>query len=369
MNRRLHVAFLLTAFALAAFTPSSVYAGERKGKQPDVSADLGAAQLVWPQPPQRRRIAFVAQITGVDDVKGARKQSWMDRAAGAKPKAPRTQLKTPYGIAADSRGRIFVADPSNRTVFVFDAEKREVEYRSGGTTSQMALPIGVAIDDHDRLFVSDSFFHQITLFSPDGDVLGVFGGGELQRPGGIAIDNANKRLYVADSKGNRIAVFHSESLRLLSYIGGAATAGEAEQGKFAAPTNVAVGRNGEIYVTDTWNFRVQVFDPTGKFVREFGQHGVAPGSFVRPKGVAVDADGHVYVADAEFNNFQVLTPEGQSLLAVGAYGTSPGQFALIAGIAIDKRNRIYVTDQLRGRVQVFQYYPEETTTAANKAGQ
>jgi DNA-binding beta-propeller fold protein YncE len=128
-----------------------------------------------------------------------------------------------------------------------------------------------------------------------------------------------------------------------------------------------VSRTGEIYVTDTWNSRVQVFDGTGKFVREFGGHGVLPGSFVRPKGVAVDVDGHVYVADAEFNNFQILSAEGQSMLAVGAYGNNPGQFALIAGISIDNNNRIYVTDQLRGRVQVFQYYPEATTSASNQS--
>jgi DNA-binding beta-propeller fold protein YncE len=338
---------------------------ERSAKHADDTTDV-AANLVWPQPPQRRRIAFMGQITGVDDVKGTRKRTWMDRAAGAKPKAPRTQLKTPYGVATDSKGRIFVADPSNRIVFVFDLEHRAVDYRGDHAPAQLALPMGVAIDDRDRLFVTDSFFHQITLFSPDGDVVAVFGANDLKRPGGIAVDSAAKRLYVADSKGNRVAVYHSESLRLLGYIGSADTPGEVEKGKFSCPTNVAISRDGQVYVTDTWNSRVQVFDKQGQFVREFGQHGITPGSFVRPKGLALDVDGHVYVADSEFNNFQVLTSEGQTLLVVGSYGTSPGQFALIAGMAMDSNNRIYVTDQLRGRVQIFQYYPEATTTASTQ---
>jgi DNA-binding beta-propeller fold protein YncE len=359
-------ALFATVFTLASTLSFSAAAAERKPKNDD-SAAIDTANLVWPQPPQRRRIAFVTQITGVDDVKGARKRTWMDRAAGAKQKEPRTRLKTPYGVASDSKGRIFVADPTNRSIFVFDIEHREVSFRGDKAPAQLALPIGVAIDARDRLFVSDSYFHQITLFGPEGEVVAVFGSNELQRPGGIAIDNTSKRLYVADSKANNIAVFDSESLRLIGHVGAADTPGEQEKGRFSCPTNVAVSRTGEIYVTDTWNSRVQVFDGTGKFMREFGGHGVVPGSFVRPKGVAVDVDGHVYVADAEFNNFQILSSKGEPMLAIGAYGNNPGQFALIAGIAIDNNNRIYVTDQLRGRVQVFQYYPEAMTTASNQA--
>ena len=103
------------------------------------------------------------------------------------------------------------------------------------------------------------------------------------------------------------------------------------------------------------NYRVQIFDPSGKFIRAFGAQGDRPGEFIRPKGIAVDSEGHVYVADAEFNNFQILTADGQPLLAVGVLGTDAGQFALIAGLYIDPKDQIYTTEMFRGRVQVFQY--------------
>jgi DNA-binding beta-propeller fold protein YncE len=112
---------------------------------------------------------------------------------------------------------------------------------------------------------------------------------------------------------------------------------------------------GNLYVADTLNYRIQVFDSKGGFVRAFGTQGDRPGEFIRPKGIGVDSEGHVYVADAEFNNFQILTPEGKPLLAVGTLGIQPGEFALVAGLYIDPKNQIYTSEMFHGRIQVFQY--------------
>ena len=357
MSRRSYLYLFRASLTLCLLVPASLLcAGSKKQKKEE---PVDTSNLVWPQPPQRRRIAYLAQITATDDVVGVPKRSWMDRAAGARPPARRQVLKSPYGVAVDSKRQIYVADAANHAVFIFNLEQKRVEYRGDRPPARLALPIGLAIDDEDRLFVSDAALHQITCFRPDGEVLAVFGMDDLQRPAGMALDNRLHRLYVADAKANRLAVFDTTSFRRLQHIGGPSTPGKGEPGKFSAPSNVAVGADGQVFVTDTWNQRVQVFDSAGKFVRAFGRHGVTPGDFVRPKGIAVDSEGHVYVADAEFNNFQILTPDGRPLLAVGDYGTNPGQFALIAGMAIDKSNRIYVTDQWHGRLQIFQYFPEQ----------
>ncbi len=349
---------------IAVLGVTGVTAGKDKSAPPRPAR---LSNLVWPQPPQQKRIGYLLQIRGVDDVLGAPKRSWVDRAAGAKPAAPRQSLRAPYGVATDSQGRIYVADSGNRSVFVFDIQHRRVEYRGDHAPAKLALPVGLAIDDQDRLFVSDAFLHQITCFNPDGEVRAVFGMDELERPGGIALDSARNRLYVADAKANRVAVFDTQSFRRLDLIGGPSAREHPEEGKFSAPSNVAVDARGLLYVTDSWNHRIQVFDPDGKFVRAFGRAGDTPGAFVRPKGIALDSEGHIYVADAEFNNFQVFNSDGQPLLAVGDCGTDPGQFAVIAGIWIDKNDRIYVTDQWRGRVQVFQYFPEGPVSPAPPA--
>jgi DNA-binding beta-propeller fold protein YncE len=361
MITRSSLKWVLLMLPMVIFT-GAASGGETKQRQGEA---IDPRTLVWPQPPQQKRIAFVTQITGVDDVVGRPKRGWMDRAAGAKQRAPRETLKSPYGVVTDSRGQIYVADAANRVVFVFNLEQKRAEKRGDRAPARLALPTGLAIDEGDRLFVSDSFLHQITCFTPAGEVAAVFGTNELQRPGGITVDSARRRLYVADVKANKIAIFDTQTFRQIGQIGGPTTPDKAEPGKFSAPSNVAVDHTGSVFVTDTWNQRVQVFDAEGKFVRAFGRHGLTPGNFVRPKGIALDKDGHLYVADAEFNNFQVLTTDGQPLLAVGDYGLDPGQFALIAGMWIDNHNRIYVTDQWRGRVQVFQYYPEQRTAARN----
>jgi DNA-binding beta-propeller fold protein YncE len=195
-------------------------------------------------------------------------------------------------------------------------------------------------------------------YSRDGKYAATLGtSGDLEAPGGIAIDDAAKKIYVTDSKKHRIAVFSLTDSRLTRTIGGR---GIAEEGKFNFPTNLAVDTKGNLYVADTGNFRVQVFDRDGRFVRSIGKLGSLPGFFARPKGVAVDSENHLYVVDAAFQNVQVFDADGRLLLFFGAGGWGPGLFTLPAGIAIDGKDRIYVVDQWPGNVQMFQYLGERT---------
>jgi DNA-binding beta-propeller fold protein YncE len=315
------------------------------------------SSLIWPLPPDPPRIRWVAQYTDLIKVKQlvARKSGWLDKITGTKALDEKLELRKPYGVTTDQRGRIYIADTQLQIVFVIDPKARSVERREGSSRAPMVMPVGVAVDADDRLFVSDAVLHSVICFNPAGAPIAHFGAAVLGRPGGIAIDRQRRRLYVVDAKESRVAVFDTGSLKFLQYFGGPGKPGQHEHGTFLTPTNAAVDRQGNLYVADTGNYRVQVLDPTGKFVRVFGAQGDAPGEFIRPKGIAIDSEGHVYVADAEFNNFQILTPEGRPLLAVGTLGGEPGQFALVAGLYIDSEDRIYTTEMFQGRVQVFQY--------------
>ena len=316
--------------------------------------------LTWPLPPDPPRIRWVAEYTDLAKVKNpvVKKSRWLDKITGAKTMDEKLELRKPYGITTDKHGKIYAADTELKVVFVIDPVARVVEKREGTSRAPMALPVGVAVDAEDRLFVSDAELHSVTCFSASGQPIAHFGTAELGRPGGIAIDRDRNRLYVVDAKESRIAVFDTVSFKFVAYFGGPGKLGQRDKGTFLSPTNVAVDRQGNIYVADTGNYRVQVWDPAGKFVRAFGTQGDGPGEFIRPKGIGVDSAGHVYVADAEFNNFQILTPEGQPLLAVGKLGDEPGQFALVAGLYIDSEDQIYTTEMFRGRVQVFKYIPQ-----------
>jgi DNA-binding beta-propeller fold protein YncE len=175
--------------------------------------------------------------------------------------------------------------------------------------------------------------------------------GELEAPTGIAVDSEAGRLYATDTRKHTLTSFDLKSGRLLKRIGKKG----AKPGEFGWPNGVAVGRNGLIYVADTMNYRVQVFDRELNPVRQFGSLGVNPGQFRRPKGVAVDAEGIVYVVDSDFNNVQMFTSDGRGLLAVGEPGSRPGQMILPAGICAPAgQRRIYVADQINRRVQIFE---------------
>ncbi len=321
--------------------------------------------LIWPLPPDPPRIRWVAEYTDMAKVKPAvvRRNTWLDRLTGTKGLDEKLELRKPYGITTDKQGRIYAADTALKTVFVIDPKAKAVEQRQGSSRAALAMPVGVAVDADGRLFVSDAALHSIFCFSPAGELISYFGTASLGRPGGIAIDPQRKRLYAVDAKEHRIAVFDIASFKLSGYFGGPGPLGQRQKGTFFAPTNVALDRQGNLYVADTGNYRVQILDPSGKFLRAFGNQGDSPGEFIRPKGIGVDSEGHVYVADAEFNNFQIFTPEGQPLLAVGILGTDPGQFALIAGLYIDSQDQVYTTEMFYGRIQVFKYISQPGSPA------
>jgi DNA-binding beta-propeller fold protein YncE len=195
-----------------------------------------------------------------------------------------------------------------------------------------------------------------------------FGQDKLERPVGVAIDNENRFLYVVDAQAHRLAVFDADTFAFLRYLGSPSDPLTAEPGTFAYPLSAAVDEEGNVFVADTMNDRVQMFDADGEFVQMFGRQGITPGTFMRAKGIAIDRDGHIYVTDAEFNNVQVFDQEGQPLAVFGTRGTDPGQFSLVTGICIDARNRILVADQWKARVQVFRYITDEEADAQRKVG-
>ncbi|MDR3763163.1 MAG: 6-bladed beta-propeller [Acidobacteriota bacterium] len=195
-------------------------------------------------------------------------------------------------------------------------------------------------------------------------MVGGFGDQDLKNPCGIAIDEENRFIYVADVDLDQVLVYDADSYKLLRRLG---VTGKNHTstviGEFSKPTNVAVDKDGNLYVSDTLNDRVEVFDADGNFIRTWGKNGDGAGDFARPKGIAIDADGHVWVADAMLNRLQVFTPEGRLLMAAGSFGIWPGQFEAITGLTIDKKNRIFTAEQLLGRVQMFRYFTNDEAKA------
>jgi DNA-binding beta-propeller fold protein YncE len=304
--------------------------------------------LVWPLPPEKPRIKWLESISTSRDI-GADKQSALQRfVVGFE--APKIMMEKPYGITVDREGRIYVTDTGkNPAVHVFDKKAKKAWQIGAKGRVQLQLPIGVAVDDQEgTVWVSDAKARVIYAFAINGDPISAIGQeGEFQNPTGLAIDSKRRVLYVADSRAHVVKSYRLDGTPLAT-IGGPGN----KDGYFNFPTNVAVDHAGRLWVVDSMNFRVQVFED-GKFVKKFGELGDSPGTFSRPRGMGFDSEGHIYVADAAFNNYQIFDDQGRLLLYVGNGGANPGQFHLPAGMFVDKNNRIYVVDQLNARVQVF----------------
>lgn len=367
---RLTVVAIVLA-AMFALAPQAAHSGDKKKKaqeapkpQPSILEQLDYSKIVWPNPPAITRVRylnFFANEKYVPEVQQPKKSTWMDRMAGGQTQEEKRALKpvfalwTPYGLAVDSKGRLYVADGKVGAIFIFNPETKESELIKHGQAARFGFIVGLAIDDNDRLFVSDAQMHRVLVFNAQHKLETTFAEGMVD-PGGMAIDTENRFLYVADASQDQVLVYDADNFKLLRRIGtGGKKSTLTTPGDFSKPTNVAVDQDGNLYVADTWNNRVEVFDADGAFIRTFGKNGDGPGRFARPKGIAIDADGHIWVADAVQDRVQCFTPEGKLLMWLGGHGSLPGQFSDLAGLAIDKQNRIFTSEQYPGRVQMFRY--------------
>jgi DNA-binding beta-propeller fold protein YncE len=367
---------LLLLLITAIVLPSSANA-EKKNKKTTTATEpavgprkfpFDPTKLVWPSPPNIARVRWLDYFAGakVDYTPAATekpKSTWMDRLAGGQSQAekfnPKTfpfQLIGPYGIAIDSEGQVYVADQKVGAIFIFNPKTRDTQLIRNGYEAHFGWINGLAIDDDNRLFVSDGKMHHVLIFNAKHEVEGQISEG-LQDPVGIALDTTNRFLYVVDTQQDQVIVYDADSLKLLRRIG---TGGKnhflTSPGDFGAPQGVALDKDGNVYVTDTLNNRVEIFDADGNFISLFGKHGDGPGYFARPKGIAVDSDGHIWVADEMEDRLQVFNREGQLLTFIGqGHGELPGQFKALVGVAIDKQNRVFTTEQYPGRVQMFRY--------------
>ncbi len=360
-----------------------VYADKKKKKtdepaQTNILEKIDYSKLIWPNPPAPTRIKYLNYFCCDKYVPTPAKQksSWMDRMAGGESAEqkqmdkPLFALWTPYGIAVDSKGTLYIADGKVGAIFIFNTETKELTMIKHGVNAHFGDIIGLAVDDSDRLFVSDTKLHRIMVFDKDHKVEGSITEGGLIDPGGMAVDNENRFLYVADAGRDQVMVYDADKLNLIRTIG---TAGKkhslTEPGQFSVPTNVAVDADANLYVTDMYNNRVEIFDADGNFIRAWGKQGDRPGTFSKPKGIAIDADGHVWVADAVQDILQCYTAEGQFLMWMGGHGLYPGQFRALTGLYIDKNNRIFTSEQYPGRVQMFRYFTDDEARAQIKQRQ
>ncbi len=307
---------------------------------------------VFPPPPDPPKIAYIAAVSRPSDI-GVR-SGWFRRMlewiGGG---SPQPLLLRPMGVVA-AGDRVFIADADLQVVHLFDLGApayRQFFRLPAEWGGRLAYPVAVAADEEGGVFVSDSSLNAIFRYASNGKGVARIGE-DLGRVAGIAYDRDRGRLYAVDVGKHRVLVYEmrdrEKMARKIGEIGRRGTG----LGEFNFPTFATVDAKGRLYVADSLNFRIQVFDPEGKFERVVGRFGNRIGEFFRPKGIAVDPEGNLYVVDSLFDTIQIFNPEGDLLLNFGGSGRSEGEFWLASGIAVEGK-RIFVADPYNHRIQIF----------------
>jgi DNA-binding beta-propeller fold protein YncE len=317
-----------------------------------------AQDLVWPAPPDTPRYQFAGELAGernfgsaeqAEPGSGERVIRWLVGLGAGSQDEPR-ELVRPQAGAMDDGGRIYVTDVGRKAVFVFDELRGKLFIwdRAGDYTSFVS-PIGIVVGRDGEVLVADSGLRRIVRLDRSGEPRGSFAQGVVSRPTGLARDPQSGRIFVADTAQHDIKVFNDQG-KLIQTIGRRGT----KLGEFNAPTHLAY-MDGYLYVSDTLNARVQVLTLAGDPVNSLGTRGLFVGNLTRPKGIAVDHDRNIYVVEGYYDHLLVFDKDGRFLLPIGGTGTAVGRFFLPAGAWTDKLGRVFIADMFNGRVVIFRY--------------
>jgi DNA-binding beta-propeller fold protein YncE len=329
---------------------------------------------------------------------------------------------TPYGVAINSTGFVYVTDIGTNSVSVFDVNGNLVNTfgTPGSGDGQFQDPIGVAINSTGFVYVADFGNNRVQIFDANGNFINESIESGYTQPWGIAI-NSSDVVYVSYRSG-RVGVFDTNNNLVNTFFTGTSYGDAVDSssniylamgnrvselsssghillsipnstGQLIEPTGVAVNSQNLVYVVDSGQEHINVYDSNGSFefsgfslpdpiddainssdfvyvldrtdrvfvynsngnyigVR-FGTSGSGNGQFNNPFGIGINSTGFVYVADSGNNRIQVFDPVGNFITTFGTPGSGDGQFQFPTGVAINSTGYVYVADFDNNRVQVF----------------
>ena len=269
-----------------------------------------------------------------------------------------------YNSYSATNRSIIVTDTSNNRVQILDYNTGNFVLSFGSKGSglgQFLYPASSKVNQSGTfIYVADTGNNRVQKFDGRGNAVSSWGAvtggklnGQFSSPNNIAVGQINneERVYVADTGNNRIQVFNSEGVWLASW--GSTKAGSGVN-DFNNPQGLALdAARGALYVADTFNHRIKKYSLDGSLAGVFGGFGTGDGQMNYPKDVAMSSDGGFYVTDALNYRIQKFGQDGTFQFKWGVKGTDAGQFGDIFEVAVEQNNNVYVADAGNNRVQKF----------------
>ena len=253
-------------------------------------------------------------------------------------------LKGPWGVVIDQKGNVIVAENGKDSCVSIISPTGENIMSFGDSPSRMFNNfIGLAVDDDGNILVSNAKHREIQKFTSDGECINFSRSPQSGRLYGFAIHPLTKEVYVANRYDHLLEILNPE----LKFSSNFCSQG-SENGQFQFPWDVAFDSSGNMYVADTWNRCIPVFNAKKEFIRRIGERELG-----FPSSICIDSSDVVYVTDDCMHCVSVFTCEGDLLTSFGGYGSEPGQFNLPRGVAVDKSGVVYVSDHKNNRLQLF----------------
>jgi DNA-binding beta-propeller fold protein YncE len=260
------------------------------------------------------------------------------------------------GVAVNKKGdKFYVCDTQAQKVWMISKDGAVLGSfgKPGNPTDEegFGTPYSVAVGVKDQVYVADRLGARVQIYSPIGKYIGQFRPTEAIEwsPIGIASDTTGN-IYVSDAKKDehRVLKFDKNGKLLLKF-------GKQglKNGEFNFPNALAVAANGDIYVCDSNNARVQVFNSKGKFKRAISGTGV--GALTHPTGISLTRQDEIIVVESFGHDVQAYDTEGNNTYNFGKFGITDGQFRYPKGIAIAPDGTAFISDGDNKRIQVWKY--------------
>jgi tripartite motif-containing protein 71 len=259
------------------------------------------------------------------------------------------QLLRPSDVAFDKDGNLYIADTGHARVLIFDQEGNLLKRigSKGVSDEQLMEPIGIAVAKDGRIYVADKALNKVLIFKTNGEISGLIKVNYPLKPMIVS-----RKLYLTTR--DHIMVFDLNGKPLSSW----GQKGQAP-GEMDSPTGIAVDVEGNVYISDTLNLRIQSFTKGGKLRWAYGRPAkdihATDRKFGLPVGLTLDGD-LLFVIDAFNSNIRVFNTTGKPVTTVGKKGKHDGEFSLPSGIAYDQNHLFAVSDKFNNRVQLVKIY-------------